>query len=52
VPLQAAGVEAVAAAMLRDPQDVSLQLAALMSLIPLSLENSMMQASGVGQAVY
>ncbi|KAJ9531607.1 hypothetical protein QJQ45_015078, partial [Haematococcus lacustris] len=39
------GVEAVAAAMKLHTQDAGLQLAALACLVPLALENSMMQAS-------
>lgn len=38
-----AGVEAVVAAMDLDPADTTLQLAALLCLIPLALDNSMMQ---------
>ncbi len=50
-PAQVGGTEAVVAAMQLDPHDPTLQLAALLCLIPLTLDNSMMQVRGGGQSL-
>ena len=49
LPLQCGGIEAVCAAMTAHPASAMVQLAALLCLIPLALENHMMQVGGCGR---